>query len=355
MPTDPVYTTNLGIAYCDDSLEMMRSLAPDSVDLVVTSPPYALHFKKEYGNEDQDSYIKWFLPFAREIRRILRPTGSFVLNIGGTWTPGAPHRSLYQFKLLIALCDDVGFNLAQEFFWYNPAKMPAPAEWVNVRRIRVKDSVEYIFWLTKDASAKADNRRVLQPYSKDMQRLMKRGLKQTRRPSGHLIKDSWTEDQGGSIPGNLFKSDAGDTLAAENLIECGNNESNSEYIRCMKELGRKIHPARFPASLPRFFISFLTDPEDLVLDPFAGSNTTGSVAQELGRKWISVEMSREYAEDSAFRFEYPAVADLRAPEIQGKLFDRGSAVYTAEGAAAVEAGETGIDTIADSPARVSII
>ena len=286
----PLYCTDLGKAYCADSLPFMKGMDDGSVDLVVTSPPYALHFKKEYGNVDQRKYVDWFIPFAKEIKRVLKPDGSFVLNVGGSWTPGAPVRSLYHYRLLLALCDDVGFHLCQEFFWYNPAKMPAPAEWVNVRRIRVKDSVEYIYWLSASPFPKADNTKVLQAYSKDMQRLIKRGLKRTKRPSGHNITKKFSTDKGGSIP--------------PNLIECGNNESNSTYIKMSKELGKKIHPARFPAELPRFFIEFLTELGDLVLDPFAGSNTTGAVADKLGRKWIAIEKNREYAEDSELRFQW---------------------------------------------------
>lgn len=283
-----VYKTTWGEMHCEDSLATMRRLPGDSIDLVLTSPPYALHFKKEYGNADQKDYLNWLLPYAKEIRRIIKPTGSFVLNLGGAWQPGEPIRSLYPFRVLLALCDDVKFDLAQEFFWYNPAKMPAPAEWVNVRRIRVKDSVEYIYWLVKDSAAHADNRQVLQPYSADMERLIRRGIKKTVRPSGHAITGSFATHQGGSIPGNL--------------IECGNNESNSAYIRDSKRLGRKIHPARFPSEIPRFFIKFLTNPGELILDPFAGSNTTGAVAESLGRRWICSEMSLEYATDSKLRF-----------------------------------------------------
>ncbi|MEW6574320.1 MAG: site-specific DNA-methyltransferase [Bacillota bacterium] len=311
----PVYCTAYGEAYCGDSLSLMRNMAPDSVDLVITSPPYALHFKKEYGNADQASYINWFLPFAAEIKRILKPTGSFVLNIGGTWTPGNPTRSLYHFRLLLHLCDELGFLLCQEFFWYNPAKMPAPAEWVNVRRIRVKDSVEYIYWLGKSPSPKADNSKVLQPYSKDMRRLINRGIKATVRPSGHNIKTSFAQDKGGSIPGNL--------------ISCGNNESNSNYLASLKKQGRKIHPARFPAELPRFFINFLTDRNDLVLDPFAGSNTTGFVAESLQRRWIAVDLNPEYVKDSKLRFSLtditPQVSyEQPATPIQTTLFEKGS-------------------------------
>src|SRR5215213_9504190 len=288
LSTPPFYTTELGQAHLGDSLAALGTLPADSVNLVLTSPPYALHFKKEYGNADQADYVAWFLPFAEQIKRVLKEDGSFVLNVGGAWTRGAPLRSLYHFRLLLALCDQVGFNLCQEFFWYNPAKMPAPAEWVNVRRVRVKDSVEYIFWLSPNKFPKADNSKVLQAYSKDMQRLIKRGIKKTKRPSGHNIKTTFAADKGGSIP--------------PNIIECGNNESNSRYIKESKAQGRKVHPARFPAELPRFFIEFLTEPGDTVLDPFAGSNTTGAVAEQLGRRWLSVERDKTYAQDSQLRF-----------------------------------------------------
>lgn len=285
---EPLYRTPLGGLYNADSLEVLPSIADKSVDLVLTSPPYALQSKKAYGNAEQKEYVAWFLPFAREIKRILKPTGSFVLNIGGTWNQGMPTRSLYHFRLLLALCDELGFHLAQEFFWYNPAKMPAPAEWVTVRRIRVKDSVEYIYWLSPEPFPKANNSNVLQEYSADMKKLIRRGLAKTKRPSGHVIRESFSEDRGGSIPSNVF--------------QCGNNTSNSDYLKRCKELGRKIHPARFPIDLPEFFLRFLTDKDDLVVDPFAGSNTTGAVAESLSRKWISIERDTDYANDSRFRF-----------------------------------------------------
>jgi site-specific DNA-methyltransferase (cytosine-N4-specific) len=301
----PIFQTKLGRVYCADSLELMKSLPSRSVDLVITSPPYALHFKKEYGNADQDKYVEWFLPFAHEIKRILKPEGSFVLNIGGSWTPHEPKRSLYHFRLLLSLCENIGFNLAQEFFWYNPAKMPAPAEWVNVKRIRVKDSVEYIYWLSPSSFPKADNSKVLQPYSKDMERLIKRGIRQAKRPSGHNITVKFSQDRGGSIPGNL--------------IQCGNTESNSEYIKLLKQKGKKIHPARFPSQLPRFFIKFLTNPGDLVIDPFAGSNTTGAVAEVLGRRWVAIEKDEEYAKTSLLRFHsHTNITKLKKKENSGK-------------------------------------
>lgn len=299
-PIVPFYRTPFGAAYMADSLAVLRALPNSSLQAVITSPPYALHFKKEYGNADQADYVNWLLPFAREIHRVLRDDGSFVLNIGGSYNPGTPTRSLYHFKLLIALVEEVGFHLAQELFWYNPAKMPTPAEWVNVRRVRVKDAVEYVFWLSKTPWPKANNRNVLKAYSPDMERLVRRGVRATTRPSGHLIKASFATDAaGGAIPSNVL----GDDDAPTDMLKFGNNAANDAYTLRCREAGLKIHPARFPAALPEFFVKLLTDPDDLILDPFAGSNTTGAVAERLERRWLAVDQVEEYLRASAFRFD----------------------------------------------------
>ena len=296
--TKAFYSTNAGAAFLGDSCEILKELADNSVNLVFTSPPYALHFKKEYGNVSKADYVEWFLPFAREIYRVLADDGSFVLNIGGSWNKGSPTRSLYHYKLMIALVEELGFHLAQECYWYNPAKMPVPAEWVTVRRVRIKDSVEHVWWLSKTPFPKADNRKVLRPYSADMLRLAKKGVKTTQRPSGHNITSSFDKiESGGSIPSNVLQ----EQIANEMLI-AGNNSANDPYTRRCKESGLKIHPARFPSILPEFFIKLLTDEGDVVVDPFAGSNTTGAVSEKLGRRWIAVELLEEYLEASKFRF-----------------------------------------------------
>lgn len=285
----PFYSTDLGAAYLGDARELLRDIPDASVNLIVTSPPYALHFKKEYGNVEKHEYVPWFLEFAQEFQRVLTRDGSLVIDIGGSYKKGEPTRSLYHFRLLIALCDEVGFHLAQELYWYNPAKLPAPAEWVTVRKIRIRDSVECVWWLSKDPFPKADNRNVLRPYSKDMLRLIEKGYKAKRRPSGHNITDKFGRNLGGSIP--------------PNLLECGNNDSNGYYLRACKQAGIKPHPARFPPQLPSFFIDFLTDEGDLVIDPFAGSNTTGAVAERARRRWIAFETQPQYLEASKFRFD----------------------------------------------------
>ncbi len=290
-----MYQTMLGECICGDSLILMSGLDNESVDAVITSPPFALQRKKAYGNESQDQYVAWLLDFGKQVYRILKPTGSFVLDIGGAYCTGRPEFSLYQFKTLIALCDDIGFQLAQPFYWHNPSALPAPIEWVNKRKLRAKNSVNTVWWLCKDATqCKADIRNVLTPYSDRMKKLFKNPEdfipeEGTARPSGHVMgKASWAHDNGGAIP--------------PNLLQISNTESNSQYLRYVKALGIKGHPARFPEGLPEFFVKLVTDTNDLVIDIFAGSNTTGAVCERLGRRWKAFELSKEYAAASYCRF-----------------------------------------------------
>lgn len=282
----PYHKTKMGMAFCGDTLELIKSIPDNSLDLIVTSPPYGLRDKKEYGNADAEVYVKWFMPFAKEFHRVLKPSGSFVLNIAGCWQLGKPTRSLYHFELLLELCKM--FDLAQEFAWIKPAALPSPAQWVTVKRVRVKDALEYVWWFSKTSNPKANNRRVLQPYTDAMKSLLKKGYKAKSRPSGYQISDNFSKDNGGSIP--------------PNFLTFGSQESNSYYIRMCKDKGLKIHPARYPLKLPEFFIKFLTEEGDMVLDPFAGSNVTGEAAQKNGRKWLAFELSEEYLKGSKFRF-----------------------------------------------------
>ena len=293
----PYYKTKLGKAYLGDSFELMRKLADESVNLVMTSPPFALQRKKEYGNVPPEEYVAWFIPFAIEMRRVITQDGSVVIDLGGSWQKGKPTKSLYLWKLLIALCEDVGFHLAQDFYWHNPAKLPTPAEWVTVRRIRVKDAVNTILWLSKDPFPKATNRNVLKPYSLSMLDLLENGYNAKKRPSGHNISGNFQTDNQGAIP--------------PNLIELANTESNSRYLRACKVAGEGPHPARYPSGIPEFFINFLTDEKDLILDPFAGSNVTGEVAERIGRRWIAMELVESYVISSRLRFpELPETKEV---------------------------------------------
>jgi len=287
-----LYYTNLGRAYVGDSHNLLASIDDNSVDLVITSPPFALQRRKEYGNKDQDEYVGWLVQFGRDIYRILKESGSFVLDLGGAYKKKRPVRSLYNFRILIQMCDEYGFNLAEEFYWHNPAKLPSPIEWVNKRKIRAKDSVNTVWWFSKSDFPKADIRKVLVPYSERMKKLLEDPdsfYKAKKRPSGHDISNSFgTSVNGGAIP--------------PNLLQIPNTDSNSQYLRLCKEFSAKKHPARFPSKLPEFFIDFLTDEHDLVVDIFAGSNTTGEVADIRGRRWLACDLDRDYLAASALRF-----------------------------------------------------
>lgn len=286
----PAYTTDQGRLFCGNALDVLPQLIQQGyrAKLIMTSPPFALVRKKAYGNEDADDYVRWFEQFIPLLKQILEPNGSLVIDIGGVWLKGLPVKSIYQYKLLVTLCES-GFYLAQDFYHYNPARLPSPAEWVTVRRIRVKDAMNNVWWLTLEPFADADNRRILTPYSDSMKSLLKNGYKPGLRPSGHNVSDKFSKDNGGAIP--------------PNLLQFSNTDSQGYYLRRCKEENIKPHPARFVQPLPEFFIKFLTVPGDLVLDTFAGSNVTGAAAEALGRQWISIELDPEYVAGSKFRFE----------------------------------------------------
>lgn len=301
----PLYRTLLGQAYVGDTAQLIKHLPDASVDLLLTSPPFALQRQKEYGNLEQSKYVDWLLSFSDEIWRVLRDSGSFVLDLGGAYQRGRPVRSLYNYRVLVRLCDERGWKLAEEFFWHNPSKLPSPIEWVNKRKIRAKDAVNTIWWLSKTDFPRADVSRVLRPYGDRMKLLLKnqeRYYKPRKRPSGHDIGKRFGQDNGGAIPGNLLKLDFPERDEQHNLLEIPNTESNSRYLRHCQLVGTPAHPARFPQRLPEFFIEFLTDTGDTVLDIFAGSNTTGAAAETLGRRWIAFDLERKYLATSAFRF-----------------------------------------------------
>ncbi len=297
------FSTKFGRAIHGDSLDVLRALEGNSVDLIMTSPPFGLVRKKDYGNVDADEYVEWFGPFAREFHRVLKDGGSLVIDIGGAWHQGLPTRHLYHFKLLIALCDDFKFHLAQDFYWWNPSKLPTPAEWVTIRRVRVKDAINTVWWLSKTPWPKASNRRVLQPYSPSMHELLARGYRAKKRPSGHDISDKFSINNGAAIP--------------PNLIAIPNTESNSYYIRYCQEKGLPVHPARYPAALPEYFIRMLSDKGDLIIDPFAGSCVTGEVAERLARRWMCVEMNEAYLTGAIGRFERPVNSNGRSKPKRG--------------------------------------
>jgi len=319
MDSEPYYTADGGAAYLGNSLDLLDELPEESIDLVLTSPPFALNRKKEYGNKDSEDYNDWFMQFAEKVKPALKPHGSFVVDIGGGWQKGEPYRSTYHFELLTELAGSDGpFELAQDFYWYNPAKLPTPAQWVTIERIRVTDAVNHVWWFSKGEGERpeADNTRVLQDYSESQQNLMENGYKDKKRPSGHDISDKFdTPENGeGSIP--------------PNLIEAANTASNTHYLNVCRELDVDPHPARFPRDIPEFFIPFLTpnppyDDEDppVVLDIFAGSNLTGKTASQMHRNWLAFEVQEQYLQTSQFRFVTKEEAKMMYDDDQSDFGD----------------------------------
>ncbi len=288
---DLTYRTDTGAAFLGDSLALLKQLPDHSINLVLTSPPLALQREKEYGNENQTNYVQWLSKFAEIVYQKLTPDGSFVLDLGGAYEKGKPIRSLYNFRIPIHFCDEIGFFLAEDFYWYNPSKLPSPIEWVNKRKIRAKDSVNTVWWFSKSEFPKSDVTQVLTEYSDRMKKLLQDPEKfydPKKRPSGHDISANFSKNNGGAIPSNL--------------LQIPNSESNSLYLRACKALEIKAHPARFPSKLPEFFIRFLTKPGDVVLDIFSGSNTTGAVAEAEKRHWLAFECDRQYMAASVLRF-----------------------------------------------------
>jgi DNA modification methylase len=284
-PYKPSYFTELGATYCEDSRKLLAVLDDESVSLVMTSPPFALQRKKEYGNKEQEEYVDWLAEFASIVYKKLKNDGSFVIDLGGAYCKNTPSRSLYNFRVLLKFCDELGFHLAEDFYWFNPSKLPSPIEWVNKRKIRAKDSINTVWWLSKTAWPKANVKNVLTEYSQRMKKLLKdpeNFYSPAKRPSGHTISSKFSHDNGGSIPSNL--------------LQIPNSESNGTYLSGCKLLGIKGHPARFPIKLPEFFIKMLTEPDDLVVDIFAGSNTTGLASEIHGRKWLAFEENINYWE-----------------------------------------------------------
>ena len=313
------YERNNGIYFLGDSAQLLASqdfaALKGKVNLIVTSPPYPLNNKKSYGNLTGEKYLEWFTSLAPVFSDLLTDDGSIVLEIGNAWESGRPVQSLLHLESLLGFVrhNDASLRLIQQFVCYNPSRLPSPAQWVTVNRIRTVDSFTHVWWLAKTDFPKADNSKVLRPYSKSMKKLLKRGSYNSgKRPSEHIISEkSFLNDQGGSIAHNMFEIDRLDPdreIRLPNVFSMANSASNDYFHKECKKRGITPHPARRPLGLASFFIEFLTDKGDLVLDPFAGSNTTGYSAAMAGRSWVGIDAQDTYVEQSLIRFDNPGEA-----------------------------------------------
>lgn len=250
-----------------DCLDALKAIPSDSVDLIVTSPPYADARKKTYGGIAPDDYVAWFLPRAAEFRRVLSPTGSFVLNIKEKCVDGERHT--YVLELIQAMRQEAGFRWVEEYIWHKTTS--APGWWKN----RFRDGWERCLHFTKERDFKMRQDAV-------------------RRPAG-----KWTEKRLGKL-GN------GDTARHESATGSGIGRNISYWLGRETVLPDNVltgspvahntgHSAAFPEWLPEFFINLFTDEGDLVLDPFLGSGTTLRVAKRLQRSSIGVEVHEDVA------------------------------------------------------------
>ncbi|QOJ01338.1 MAG: site-specific DNA-methyltransferase [Phycisphaeraceae bacterium] len=261
------------------------------VQLIFTSPPFPLNRKKKYGNLVGEEYKRWLAGLAPKLTKLLKPDGSIVVEVGNSWNPGEPTMSTLALESLLAFREAGELRLCQQFVCHNPARLPSPAQWVTIDRIRLKDSFTHVWWFSPSAKPNASNRRVLTPYSAAMLKLLKlKKYNAGKRPSEHDIgAESFLSDNGGAIPANV--------------LQFTNTRSGDNYLNYCRTKKLKLHPARMPVGLAEFFIKFLTTPKNLVLDPFGGSNVTGAAAESLKRRWLCVEADRHYIDGSRGRFE----------------------------------------------------
>lgn len=288
------YTTESGTFVQGKAEEVLTSAYATQyvgrVNLILTSPPFPLNRKKKYGNLNGEEYVEWLASFAPLFRRFLSPDGSIVMEMGNSWEPGRPVMSTLALKAMLRFLEHGKLFLCQQFVWNNPARLPSPAQWVNIERIRVKDAFTHIWWMAATDRPKASNRNVLTEYSSSMKRLLETGQYNAgRRPSEYVIgEESFLNDNKGAIPSNV--------------LTYANTRPNTNYLDYCRLNGLTPHPARMPIELAEFFVKLLTNDGDLVLDPFAGSNTTGEACAKLGRSWLAIEPIESYIESSKGRF-----------------------------------------------------
>lgn len=252
------------------------------VQLVFTSPPFPLLTPKAYGNRVGDEYLDWLSALGPRLADLLTADGSIVIELGNAWERGHPVMSTLPLESLLQFRRAGNLFVNQQFICHNPARLPSPVQWVNRERIRVKDSYTHVWWMSRTERPKADNRRVLVPYSPSMRKLIEtKKYNSGPRGSGFNIGEkSFLTDHGGAIP--------------PNVLSYANTQAATPYRKYCREHGLTPHPAPMQTKLVEFFVNFLTDPGDLVFDPFGGSNTTGAVAERLDRRWISSEPNLNY-------------------------------------------------------------
>lgn len=256
--------------YLGDALDVLQGFEADSVDLVVTSPPYADSRKNTYGGVHPDQYNQWILPICEQLFRVLKPDGTFILNIKEKVVNGERHT--YVIELILAL-REMGWLWTEEFVWHK--KNCYPGKWPN----RFRDAWERLLQFNKNRKFNMYQDAVREPVG-DWAKSRLANLSQTDK-----IRD---DSKAGSGFGKKVANWVGrDTVYPTNVLHMSTECSN------------KNHSAAFPDALPEWFINLFTLPGDLVLDPFMGSGTTVKVARDLHRKGIGIDINEQYFENVA--------------------------------------------------------
>lgn len=292
------FSTDLGVAIWGRSQDVFGSIN-EPIALCVTSPPYPLRQARAYGNPNESHYVDFICSSLEPIVGNLVPGGSIVLNISNDiFESKSPARSLYVERLIIALHDRLGLSLMDRMPWVNLSKPPGPTHWACVKRVQLTTAYEPIFWFTNDPRrVRSDNRRVLEPHTERHTRLMQAGGARRTAEYGDgaykIRPDSYGRITEGKIP--------------RNVIQRGHSCNDTRAYRDFADtLGLPSHGAMQPTSIPDFFIRFLTEPDELVVDPFGGTIRTGLAAERLGRRWLVTEWILQYVRGAAELFrEYP--------------------------------------------------
>lgn len=256
--------TDIRLGNCKD---VLKQIPDNSIDLVFTSPPYADQRKNTYGGIAPDEYVEWFSPIAQELLRVLKPTGTFVLNIKEKVVEG--ERSTYVMELILALRKQ-GWLWTEEFIWHK--KNSYPGKWSN----RFRDSWERLLQFNKDKKFNMYQDAVKVPIG-DWAKGRLKNLSETDK-----IRDN--AKNGSGFGKNISNWVGKETVYPTNVLHFATECQN------------KNHPAAFPENLPEWFIKLFTQEGDMVLDPFAGSGTTLAVAQKMKRNSIGIEILPEYYE-----------------------------------------------------------
>jgi len=269
---------------CGDVNEILPALPDDCIDLIVTSPPYADCRKKSYGGIHPDKYVEWFLPVSKELKRVLKPEGSFILNIKEKAVNGEKHT--YVIELILKMRKQ-GWLWTEEYIWHK--KNCYPGKWPN----RFRDAWERCLHFTRQTKFKMYQEQVMVPVGDWAEKRLSR-----------LSQTDLKRDESKSLSG--FGKNVSNWIGREMVYP-------TNVLHLATECSNKNHSAAFPIALPMWFIRLFTDENDVVLDPFMGSGTTALACKEVNRKYIGIEIKREYCElaESALKEKYkPTLWDL---------------------------------------------